>query len=163
MTTNATNGLSGGNIALGKATLAAGTTTTHSTTGTLPYAIQGQVYSRTALTNAATPTTDAVTGAAFRALSADQASIFVFCLDSAGATKVAQGPIVTLSQVTGKLSAVPFPALTDALCPIGYLYAQAGTTLSGTWLFGTNNLSGVSGMTYTFRDLCLLPSRPITA
>jgi len=163
MSTNATNGLLGGNITLGKATLAAGTTTTISTTGTLPYAVQGQVYARAALTNSATPTVDIVTGAAFKPLVADQACVFVFALDAAGTTRVAQGPIVKLSDVVGKLAAVSFPGLDDTLTPFGYLYAQGGSTLVGTWTFGTNNLSGVTGMTYTFRDLCLLPAQPITA
>lgn len=163
MTTNATNGLAGGNIALGKATLAAGTTTTISTTGTLPFSIQGRVYSRTALTNSATPTTDINTGAAFTGLTANKACIFLFALDSTSAVRVAQGPIVALSAVTGGLSAVQFPELDDDHTPFGYLYAQAGSTLSGTWTFGSSNLSGVSGMTYSFRDLCLVPGQPITA
>lgn len=162
MSTNAI-GLFGGNLSLGKATLAAGTTTTISTTGTLPYAIQGQVYTRTALTNSATPTVDNETGKAFVPLSADQCCIFVFSLDAAGAVKVAQGPISKLSDVVGKLAAVAFPGTDDLVTPFGYLYAQAGSTLVGTWTFGTNNLSGVTGMTYTFRDLCLTPAQPITA
>jgi hypothetical protein len=37
---------------------------------------------------------------------------------------------------------------------------KAGSTLSGTWTFGTNNLSGVTGMTYTFVSVSTLPDRP---
>lgn len=163
MTTNATNGLAGGNLALGKANLAAGTTSTISTTGTLPYAVQGQVYNRTALTNSPTPTVDIMTGRPFVPLVADQACIFLFALDAAGNVRVTQGPIAKLSDIVGKLAAAHFPTLNDDLTPIGYLYAQAGLTLVGTWLFGTNNLSGVTGMTYSFRDVFLIPAQPITA
>jgi len=165
MATNVTNGIFGGNIALGKATLAAGTTTTISTTGTLPYAIQGQVYSRTALSNQAltSPTLDVSTGKAFLPIVADQACIILFALDASGNVRASQGPIVKLSEVTDKQSAVSFPSLPDNWTQFGYLYAQGGTTLSGTWTFGTNNLSSVTGMTYTFRDLTLIPAQPITA
>lgn len=163
MTMNATGGLAGGNMSLGKATLAAGTTTTHSTTGTLTYQIAGQIYQRTALTNAATPTVDYNTGRAFVPLRADEACIFVFGFDAAGNTRVMQGPVVKLSDVVGKLSAVHFPIVPDDVAPAGYLYAQAGSTLVGTWTMGVNNLSGVTGMTYTFRDLSVAPAVPITA
>jgi hypothetical protein len=42
-----------------KVALAAGTTTTISTTGTTTYGINGKAYSKAAITNGATPTTDA--------------------------------------------------------------------------------------------------------
>lgn len=160
---NANSGLFGGNIQLGKPGLAAGTTTTYTIGAAFNYAIAGQAYNKGTASNAASPTTDAVTGAAFRALLPDQACVFVFCVNAAGTVSVAQGPIVTLSAVTGGLSAVHFPSLPDGLTAFGYLYAQAGTTLSGSWTFGSSNLSGVTGMTYTFRDLVLLPAQPITA
>jgi len=163
MSTNLTGAAFGGNICVSKAGLAAGTTTTSTIGADTNYAIAGRMYTKSSASNATTPTTDHATGAAFRALAANQACIFVYALDAAGAIKVIQGPIVSLSDVTGKLSAVHFPGVPDDVCPIGYLYAQAGATLSGTWLFGTNNLSSVTGMTYTFRDLAVLPAAPITA
>lgn len=157
------NALAGGNFCLSKATLAAGTTTTISNTGTTVYAIKGQAYSKSAMTNAATPTTDAGTGKAFVPLTAGKSCIFVVGFDAAGNVGVFQGPLVNGADVTGKLSAVQFPNVLDTHTAVGYLYAQAGSTLSGTWTFGTNNLSGVTGMTYTFRDLIAIPPRPITA
>jgi hypothetical protein len=163
MTTNANAALRGGSICFGKPGLTAGTTTTYTTGANFNYSIRGQMLTETAASNAASPTTDIVTGAAFLALTADRCCVFVFCVDSAGTVSVAQGPIATLSEVTGKLAAVHFPEIPSSLCPFGYLYAQGGTTVVGTWTFGTNNLSGVTGMTYTFRDLAILPASPITA
>jgi hypothetical protein len=46
------------------------------------------------------------------------------------------------------------------MCPIGYIVLKAGSTLSGTFTFGSSNLSGVTGMTYTFVDVIGLPDRP---
>lgn len=163
MSYNMTGAGYGGNINFSKGGLAAGTTTTHSTTATITYSIGGQLYTKTAITNGASPTTDFNTSAAFLPLAADRACNFVFALDSSGNVRVVQGPIVTLSQVTGGLAAVPFPTLPDSLCPFGYLYAQAGTTLASAWTFGTSNLSSVTGMTYTFRDIARVPAQPITA
>ena len=163
MTTNATGAIFGGNLSFGKAGLAAGTTTTSTIANQTDFAIGGASFRKAAASNAATPTTDIVTGAAFRPLIANQACIFLYALDSGGTIRVAQGPIVTLSDVTGLLSAVHFPGLPDTLAPIGYLYAQAGTTTVGTWTFGTNNLSGVTGLTYTFRDINTIPGQPITS
>lgn len=163
MSYNLTGAGFGGNMCVSLAGLTAGTTTTLTITNDTTYNIAGHIYKKTAASNAASPTTDATTAAAFRALTADKACIFVVGLDSSGNIKVSQGPIVTLSDVTGGLAAVNFPSLPDTVCPIGYLYAQAGTTLASTWTFGTNNNSSVSGMTYTWRDLARLPGQPITS
>jgi hypothetical protein len=76
---------------------------------------------------------------------------------------VAQGPIVSNIDLLGGAAAAQFPLLADGKTAIGYLFAQAGGTLVGTWTLGTNNLSGVTGMTYTFRDVLALPTAPITA
>lgn len=163
MSTNLNGAAFGGNMSLGKAGLAAGTTTTSTIANQTDYMVGGQSYRKATASNAASPTVDITGGGAFRPLIANTAAIFVYGLDAAGAIRVAQGPIVPLSDVTGGLSAVHFPDLPDTIAPIGYLYAQAGSTLVGTWTFGTNNLSGVTGMTYTFRDINEIPAAPITA
>lgn len=148
--------------ALSKCTLAAGTTTTISTTGTTQFAIAGSAYSKSAITNGATPTTDIVTGAAFVALSANQGTVVVVMLDTSGAVKAAQGSVQALDVSGAFINAPQFPAINaDLYCPIGYIVLKAGSTLSGTWTFGSSNLSGVSGMTYTFHDVALgMPARP---
>lgn len=154
-------------MALGKAALVAGTTTTITTTGTLPYAIRSKAYSRAALTNSATPTTDINTGLAFlplafpaSALVGGQGSVFVIGFNAAGSTVVAQGSVVQLD-VTGAFVVAPqFPVLPDNFCPASYLVVKLGPTAVANWVFGVNNLSAVTGVTYTFVDVVMLPDRP---
>jgi hypothetical protein len=163
MSTNHTGAGFGGNMNFGKPAVAAGTTTTISVVAATNYSIEGQMYAKAIAANSAAPTVDFATTRAFRPLSANQACIFVLALDSGGTLRAVQGPTVALSDVTGITSAVHFPSVPDSVTAIAYLYAQAGTTLVGTWTFGTNNMSGVTGMTYTFRDVAMLPGQPITA
>lgn len=151
--------------ALVKATLAAGTTTTLSSTGTIVYAIRGKAYSASALSNTATPTTDAATGNAFVGVTANNGSIFLVGLNAAGALKCVQGSIAPLD-ATGKfINAPQFGEPPLDFCPIGYLVIKAGSTANATtgWIFGTSNNSSVTGITYTFVDVIGLPDRPQVA
>lgn len=146
---------------LSKVTLAAGTTTTISTTGTTTYAIKSKAYTKAAITNGATPTTDALTGSAFTGITANQGTVVVIGLDSSGAIKAAQGSVESLDVSGNFIRAPQFPLIPDTVCPIGYIVLKGGSTLSGTWTFGSSNLSSVTGMTYTFVDVLLgLPERP---
>lgn len=147
-----------------KAALAAGTTTTFSTTGATLYSIKGKAYSTAAGTNAATPTTDLNTGAAFVGVPANYGSVFVFCYDgqstAANAIKVVQGSIEALD-VSGAFKKAPiFPAIPDSVCPFAYLVVKVGSTGS-TWTFGSSNLAGPpTGVTLAFQDVMTLPARP---
>jgi hypothetical protein len=147
-------------LALGKAALAAGTTTTISTTGTLAYAIGGIGYSKSAITNGATPTTDFATGAAFTGITANQGTVVLIGLDASGNVKACQGAVQALDVSGNFILAPQFPSPVDGFCPIGYIVLKGGSTLVGSWTFGTNNLSSVTGMTYTFVDCIGWPSRP---
>ncbi|MDE1943466.1 MAG: hypothetical protein KGI47_10055 [Betaproteobacteria bacterium] len=140
--------------------LTAGTTTTYTTAAATVYSIRGKMYSEAAQTNAATPTTDADTGAAFNALSANQGCVFLFMYNASGTLGVTQSGIQGLDVAGNFIVAPNFPAIPEGYTPFGYLVAKAGSTLSGTWTFGTNNLSGVTGMTYAFQDIATLPDRP---
>jgi len=168
---------------LTKNSLAAGTTTTISTTGTATYAIKGKLYTKTAITNGATPTTDYTTGNAFVPIpvplsspnlpgvpnaAAGYGSVYTVGFDSSGNLKVIQGQITALDGNGNFITAPQFGGLgplgsgsTDNnFAPIGYILVQLGSTAVATWTFGTNNLSGVSGVTYTFVDISTLPDRP---
>lgn len=151
-----------------KATLAAGTTTTYSTTGTTLFSIQGKAYSKAAVTNGATPTTDATTGSAFAALAIGTGSVFVYGYDSGGNIKVSQGEVVTLDAAGNFIDAPNFPAIPDTMCPFAYQLIQlapatATTPAVATWTFGTNNQASVTGVTYTRVDVMTLPTRPQAA
>ncbi len=146
-----------------KATLAAGTTTTYSTTGTTLFCIKGKAYSKAAVTNGATPTTDHTTAAAFVGFTANNGTVVTFSYDSAGTVRCSQGPIQALDVAGNFIISPQFPIVPDTDCPFGYLVLKGASTLVGTFTFGTSNLSSVTGMTYTFVDLMTLPDRPQVA
>lgn len=163
-----------------KAALAAGTTTTLSTTGTTTYAIKGKFYQKTAITNGATPVVDYATGNAFLPipipntapnLALGYGCVYTVGFDHSGNIKVIQGTIQALDSSGNFINAPQFGGLgpegsgsTDNdFCPIGYIIVQLGSTAVATWTFGTNNLSGVTGVTYTFVDIATLPDRPQTS
>ncbi len=148
--------------------LAAGTTTTISTTSAINYAIRGKGYTVAALTNQATPTTDVVTGAAFVGVKAGYGSVFVYGFNAAGTLKCAQGSVVALNTSgTYAWDTYPqFPSLPDDFCPFGYLTILAGSTADATtgWVQGTSNQASVTGITYARHDVALgMPDRPQTS
>jgi len=156
-------------MATTKAGLTAGTTTTITTANTTQYCIKGLAYSKAGATNAATPTTDATTGAAFVAVPASNGCAFVVGLDSSGAFKVSQGPLYTLSgeasgaNTTTLLGAMQLPIVPDTVCPIGYIVVEVGASGS-SWTFGSSNLAGPpSNVNIAFTDVMTLPDRPIAA
>lgn len=153
---------------LTKAGLAAGTTTTYSHTAAVVYSIRSKLYSRAIAANVATPTVDILDNLAFTPLTfpasatvGGQGSVFVFCYDSGASTlRVAQGSVETLDVAGNFVIAPQFPVIPDTLCPFGYLVVKLGPTAVANWVFGTNNLSGVTGVTYAFQDITALPDRP---
>lgn len=155
---------SGLTINLSNAGLAAGTTTTYSTTATTAHAIRG-IFGTTlaAQTNTASPTTDVNTGAAFVAMAANQACCYLWGVNAAGAIKVAQGSIVDtevgVTTTAGAFKLAPqFPAIPDDFCPIGYCTVRTSPTGSA-FTFGTTQWAA-SGITTTFKNISMLPSRP---
>lgn len=148
--------------------LAAGTTTTYSTTGTVNYCIKGKAYAKAAVTNGATPTLDGNTGVAFKPIPIGFASVFVYGFNAAGAVVVVQGSIEK-QDLTGAIVAAPqFPTLPDNISPIGYQVvrlapATAAVPAVAQWTFGTSNNSAVTGVTYAFQSIMMLPDRPQSA
>lgn len=161
----------GANFCTSKATAAAGTTTTFSTTGATLYCIRGKAFSTNAATNAATPTADAVTGTTFVPITANKGGVFVLCYDGSSATaataiKVVQGTIEDLNGEAAGASAAflnglpEFPAVPDTLTPFAYLVVKVGAS-GATWTFGSSNLAGPPANTaITFTDVMVLPDRP---
>lgn len=152
--------LSGSTGCLSAATLAAGTTTTITTTGATVYAIDGKAYTTAALTNQAHPTTDVNTGAAFVGVPIGYGSVFVYGYNAAKALKCAQGQVVALDSAYNFTVAPQFPAMPADFCPIGYMTIKAGAG-SSTWTAATSNQSAATGITYARQDVALgLPARP---
>lgn len=150
-------------LAANKAGLAAGTTTTLSMANQVDFSIKGKAYRKAATTNEATPTTDAVTAAAFAAIGVSKGSVFTICRDSSGALQVVQGSIETLDSAGNFTKAPRFGPQPDTLCPIGYLLVQVGAT-GAAWTFSSSNLAGPpTGVTLTWVDVFTLPDRPQTS
>lgn len=148
-------------MCLSKVTLAAGTTSTMSTTGTTVYCINGKAYSKGAITNQATPTTDIATGLAFIPVKTNQGSIFLIGFNAAGTLLCSQGSVTALDSAGNFIVAPQMGLIVDNFCPIGYLVIQAGSTASAAgWVFGTGNQASVTGITYTIQDLISVPARP---
>jgi hypothetical protein len=154
--------LYGGNYATTKAGLSAGTTTTFSTANTVQFSVGGKSYTKTAVTNGATPTSDGTTGALFalRPVLPNQGSVFTFGFDKSGNVVVSQGDIKALDASGAFIDAPQFPSFPDTAAPFAYLVVKAGSTASA-WTFGTSNLAGPpTGVTFTFVDVLTLPARP---
>lgn len=143
---------------------AATTVTSQNTT----FAIAGKLYyAASATIGTATPTTDAVTGVAFKPLLPKSACAYVYCLTAAGALRLVQGPVVpNACDDDGTIRIPPsFPVIPSDLCPLSYVIASASAAASSTgWLIGTNNFTGVTGVTVsTAVDVAGMPPSPQTA
>lgn len=156
----------GATINTTNAGLAAGTTSTYTTTATTTHVIGGK-YGTTlaAQTNTATPTTDVNTSAAFVAQTDNTACCYVFGVNDAGAIKVAQGDIVStevgVTTTAGSfIVSPPFPSLPEDFCPIGYAIVRTAPS-AADFTFGTSQW-GATGITATFKNVAVLPARPQT-
>lgn len=149
-----------------KAGATAGTTTTYTTANAVQYSIGGKAYSKSAVTNGATPTTDVNTGSAFTAVGASKGCVFVLGFNASGAIKVAQGDIKDLDPTATDganatfLEAPDFPTIKADFAPFAYLITKVGS--GGTaWTFGSSNLAGPpSNVLHSFVDVTTLPTRP---
>ncbi len=148
-------------LCMNKAGFVAGTTTTTSITANpLAYVIQDKHFTRATVTNGATPTIDGNTGVAFLPVAANQGSVFVFGYNAAGVLSVYQGQVASLDVAGAFILSPQMPVIPDAVCPYAYLIIRAGATAIGNWTLGVNNMSAVTGITYTFVDIANLPARP---
>ncbi len=148
--------------------LVAGTTSTYTTTASTACSINGKwATALTAQTNTASPTTDASTGAAFVALTDNQATVLVWGVNAAGAIKLCQGTIVpTAVGVTTTagafLNAPDFPVLPDDFCPIGYQLVRTAPS-AADFTPGTSSWTATGITASTIQNVSVLPARPQTA
>lgn len=153
------NGLT---LCTSKAGLTAGTTSTYTTTVAVAGMIGGKYATPLAVqTNTATPTTDG-NSAAFTALAASQVSVFVFTIVAAGTIAVFQGTVEDLDSGDAVEKAPEFPAIdTDTYLPFGYVVV-VNSSAGSAWTFGASNWTA-TGVTDTYTDVGVLPSRPQTS
>lgn len=178
MTMNATGGLVGGNLVtsrLGTTTAnlsgVAATAAKTYTTQAMAYSNQGKLYYVAGASGATTPTTDVVTGAAFKAIQKNQGCVYVWTVNAAGVIGLAQGPIpVSPTSVSlqtnvddsGNWSLLPqFPALPDNVTPVAYSVVRLASTYAGTgFIPGISDNWNATGVTTTQQDLFGLPASP---
>lgn len=145
-----------------------GTTSTYTTAAATSASINGAFTTALAAqTNTASPTVDATTGAAFVALTANQATVLVWGVNAAGAIKLAQGSIVAtetgVTTTAGAFLGVPqFPALVEDFVPIAYGLVRTSPT-GAAFTAGTTAWAA-SGITCSVaKNVSALPDRPRTS
>lgn len=148
--------------------LVAGTTSTYTTTVTTAGVINGKwVTTLGTQTNTASPTTDAMTAAAFNVLAPNKACCLVWGQNAAGAIKLCQGPIVdTFAGVTTTVGAFrdtpQFPQLPDDFMPLGYQLVRTAPN-AANWTPGTSSWTASGVTCSTIQRVAQLPDRPQTA
>ena len=140
-----------------KAGLAAGNTNTFTTANAVLYCLDGEALSYAAQTNTAHPATDAITGLAFVGVPINKGCIFIYGIVS-GAIAVVQGALADLDSAGNFLLAPEYPAIPETFVPFGELIIKVAANGS-TWTLGSSNQAGVTGVTYTRKDLMVLKSR----
>ncbi|MCH9837496.1 hypothetical protein K0U83_17665, partial [bacterium] len=107
------------------------------------------------------PTTDGATGDAIT-LTANNGTVVVWGMNSAGTVSVYQGNTEPLDAAGNFTNAPQFPIVPDTICPFAYQVIKAGATTSGTWTFGSSNWNA-TGLSHSAKDLCTMPPRPVTS
>lgn len=151
-----------------KTGLTKGTTSTYTTTVTSAGMINGKyVTGLSAQTNTATPTTDAVTGAAFVALTDNQATVLVIGQKADSTIQMAQGSIVPtevgVTTTAGAfINAPQFPILPDDFMPYGYLLVRTAPSASD-FTAGTSSWTATGITASAVVECGVLPDRPQTS
>lgn len=152
--------LAGGNYTTTKAGLAAGTTSTITTTAASLMAIGGKAYTKALAANAASPTLDARTGLAFTPVTANNGSVFTLGFNAAGTLQATQGDIKPLDSAALFTDAPQFATAPDTFCPVGYVVVRCGAT-AAPWTMGVSAFAGPpTGVTFSFQDVLTMPARP---
>ncbi len=145
-----------------------GTTSTYTTTATSAGMINGKyVTGLTAQTNTASPTTDAVTGLAFTALTDNQATVIVIGQKADSTIQFAQGTIVPtqvgVTTTAGDFITAPqFPTLPDDFMVFGYLLVRTAPSASD-WTCGTSSWTATGVTASAVVECGVLPDRPATS
>ena len=148
-----------------KSGLIKGTGSSYTTTVTTAGMINGKyVTGLTAQTNTATPTTDAVTGAAFVALSDNKATVLVIGQKADSTIQMAQGSIedtqVGVTTTAGDFIRAPqFPSLPDDFMVLGYALVRTAPS-ADAWTPGTGEWAATGVTSSQFVQCGVLPDRP---
>ena len=137
---------------------ATGAETVYDTTVVITYSVNGKGYTKAAVTNGATPTTDGNTGSAFTTLAASEGCSLTWALDASGTVTVYQGSVETLDSDNNFVIAPSFAGLPDTVTAFAYQVlknSSAGSTVT----IGTSNWNA-TGFTNVIQDVLTMPNRP---
>lgn len=151
----------GGNVCLANFALTglSGAATTYSSSA-VSYALDGRAYTKAAVAGGATPTTDAVSGAAMT-LTANKAAVFAWCLNAAGTVQVIKGPTANWTDTTANSTVVLLPEIPPTSVLVAYVVIKGGSTVSGTWTFGSSNWNATGIVIDAVVNRFSLPVAPI--
>jgi len=150
----------GGTMALAKAGLADGTTSTYTTTKAVPFIINNIYGTELGVkTNAATPTVDHATGLTFVTVPKSKGCIIVYGVIAAGTIVACQGGLKSLDAANKFVIDPSFPSIPDTMCPFGYRIVENGST-GADWVFGVGAFDA-TGIVSIFADIGGLPHRPV--
>ncbi len=150
---------------------ATGAETVHDSTVAMNFCINGKAYQKSGTNvDAATPTTDYNTGAAFPVLvggnsvagAYGQGCVVVWAYNAALAVKCMMGPRQALDAAGNFIVAPQFPAIPDDVCPFAYQVCKAGATAAVNIAFGTSNWNA-TGFTQAIVNILAMPARPQVA
>lgn len=137
---------------------AAGAETVFDTGADINYSIGGKAYTKSAVTDGPTPTTDG-DGGALSSITANSGCIMVWCLNGDGDFGVFQSEIEALNATGAFIKYPQFPYVDlNTWCPVAYQVLKADATASAI-TFGVSNWSA-TGFTNTITDVHVLPRRP---
>lgn len=139
---------------------ATGGVTTHDTTATINYVLNGVIRQKTAITTGATPTLDVNTGVAFPALLPSKGCAVVWMLNSSGTVQVAMGPSESIDSAGNFLRHPAWPTIPPTSAPFAYqiLKLSSAGSASGV-VFGVANWNA-TGFTNVIKNVMFLPDRP---
>lgn len=138
-----------------------GAETVYDTSAAIVYRVDGKLYSKSAVTDGATPTTDGNTGAAFEGVGPDKICVFVWALNASGTVSLYQGDIEDVDGDTDDAEIYPqYPSIPSDVCPFAYtIYQTDGTSAAAGLRPGTDNWNA-TGLTATHVNISELPNRP---
>ena len=143
--------------------------TVYDTTAVINYAIKGKAYTKAAVTDGASPTTDGNTGELFESLSCvasgseylGEGCVMVWALNAAGAVSVYQSNVKALDCDGNFVVAAEFPSIPDSVCPFAYQVIKAEASVITNWMFGTDGWNDLNAPTVV--DILVLPDTPQSA
>lgn len=152
------NRVYGGTMATTSGLLTAtGAETVYDTTVAISYSINGKAYSKAAVADGATPTTDG-NGDTLTALTANQGCLLLWCLNAAGTVVVFQSEVQALDAAGNFIVEPAFPTVDlSTYCPFAYQTLKAAST-AGTITIGSSNWNA-TGFTNTIQNILTIPTR----